>query len=270
MIERDLCELFVQQTTGDEPPIRASIARAASDGRALRRKHRVETAVVAGLLAAAIAALSAVLPSRLSRSAPPASGAAAPTYFNPLRPYAAFGWLPSGSGTLSGLTNRIGLTVASSGPAAGVDFDLYSSGRCHLTRHDLRCVVASGQPVSFRLGRRAGLVRGHPAYLASTRDMPTWPSGLRTSPPDPRQVNEPVVWQYAHGGWAATLVQGRTGSMVTTELKVARRTRLGPAGDQIRVPADRRPLRLVCRWRRNHVASRCAGGRQLRRHRRPI
>jgi hypothetical protein len=227
MLEQELRELFAHQTTGDDPPIRASIARAASDGRAQRRKHRVETAVAAAFLAVAVVALSAILPGRLFGSTPPASGAAAPKYFSPLRPYAAFGWLPSGSSAPSGLTNRISLTVISSGPVAGVDFDLYSAGRCHLVQHDLTCLVASGQLVSFRLGRQAGQVRGHPAYLASTRDMPAWPSGLLTSP-DPTQVNEPVVWQYARGGWAAVLAEGRSGSLVSTELKVARRTRLGP------------------------------------------
>ncbi len=228
MLEQELRELFAQQTTGDEPPIRASIARAASDGRSQRRKHRVETAVAAAFLALAVVVLSTATPAQLPRSAVLSTSAAAPKYFNPLRPYAAFGWLPSGSSAPSGLTNRISLTVISSGPVAGVDFDLYSAGRCHLVQHDLTCLVASGQPVSFRLGRQAGLVRGHPAYLASTRDMPAWPSGLLTSPPDPTQVNEPVVWQYARGGWAAVLAEGRGGSLVSTELKVARRTRLGP------------------------------------------
>jgi hypothetical protein len=232
MLEHALTELFERQTSAAQPPMRASVAQAASDGQALRRRRRA-SAVVTPLFAAgavgAIALAAAVPPGHFgSHAAGPRAGAAAksqqarllPRHFNPQYQYATFGWLPAGASFTGGWTapGSINLEADSTIPhATGSEVAGYSwrwsgfaRGQCHLHGAVLVC---GGQSI-IRITSRASEVGGKPAYWGYG---PQYPGGPLNIPE--RLAPHLLAYEYA-GGWA-TLGAPRSGL-----LKVARNIRM--------------------------------------------
>jgi hypothetical protein len=217
---RDLLERFASE---DAPPSNVSVTLARRTGRRRVRIRRVylptAAAPVAAVVAVAlIASLSAgVHGGHLSHHlSAPSHLIKAPTRFDPLVPYAKFGWLPKGY-SVKGLANETmqsstQLDLNASWRSAQLSFTAYAAGQCRLGgpfylkslvpkgaepataagtfrvsrsiaethfKHGLNCRGTGDLP----LGGRALDVNGQPAYL--------------TAGPDSN-----LVWEYGRGAWA--------------------------------------------------------------------
>ncbi len=217
MLEQELRELFEQRTAAAQPPVRASIAQAAKDGMAVRRRRRRAVAIVMPMFAAgAVAAIALAVvsaPGQVSPRPPrpPRPGAAAkprpaplvPWRFSPLQAYAAFGWLPAGASFTLGSTTPGLITLeadsttpnATGSQAAGYSWRWsgYSRGACQLRS---RLLVCGGQSV-MRITARAQQVDGRPAYWGYGPDLPGEPILTNADGTGPRLL----AYQFA-GGWA--------------------------------------------------------------------
>jgi hypothetical protein len=216
MVEPQVRELFEQLASGEPPPSRVDIALARGRGRKRLRWRRAGLAGAPVLAAAAAAAVvlgtgaAPGLPAQTgttpSASAPPAAGPArAPSRFNPLVPYASFGWLPAGQSLLSGGTGRAQLYLTAGLPGKpAFSLSLFSAGRCQLTTATgkLDCAASASTGLLTDVIGPAPAVRGHRAL---------WVSGY-------------LAWEYARGGWAllAFPAHGRRDA-----LKVAAHLRYG-------------------------------------------
>jgi hypothetical protein len=218
MVEPQVRELFEQLASSEPPPSRVNIALARSRGRRRLRWLRAGLAGAPVLAAAAAAAVvlatGAVAPrvpaqggaTPTASSASPTAPARAPSRFNPLVPYASFGWLPGGQSLVSGGTGRTQLYLTA-GPKPGKatwSLTLYSAGRCQLTKapRQLTCAQNADAGQAEDIIGPAPAVRGHRAL---------WVSGY-------------LAWEYSRGGWAwlAFPAHGRRDA-----LKVAAQIRYG-------------------------------------------
>src|SRR6516164_1342246 len=105
MIEDQVRALFTSIADGEPVPSRVNTGLALRRGRARLRWRRAGLAGAPVLAAAAVAAVALAVGAAPFRPGPgPAivAPSAAPRQFNPLAPYAAFGWLPSGNPVLIG------------------------------------------------------------------------------------------------------------------------------------------------------------------------
>jgi hypothetical protein len=217
MVESQLRELFGQLASSEPPPSRVDIGLARSRGR--RSRLRVRRAGIAGVPVVAAAAVAGVilavgaapgLPARFGTT--PSAGtsprtvqpAQAPSQFNPLIPYASFGWLPAGQVLVEGGTGRTEMYVHA-GPKPGTDvwsLTFYSAGRCTLsvTQRTMDCTANRDGGQTASITGRAPAVSGHRAF---------WANGT-------------LVWQYARGGWALLSFGSRHDA-----LKVAAHVRYG-------------------------------------------
>jgi hypothetical protein len=249
----------------DAPPCQVSIRLARSRGRRRLRLHRIYLPGAAPVAAAAavvlIITLSTALGGGSSRpslgsAGPRAAGpAVAPGSFNPLAPYASFGWLPAGfsAAASSGVTDQVtthALTLQAAAPPADgrvVAVTVDTAGSCRI------------EPTSLVMAARAAL-RGEtasppaaavPAQTLSCTDPS--PDGenriaeLASAAPD---VNgEPAYWtpqgalewRYARGAWAEVLptespaycatggacTGGKLAGWITVPASVAERGRSG-------------------------------------------
>ena len=105
----------------------------------------------------------------------------APHYFNPLRPYARFGWLPPQSPSYPADTEVISQRTMSLVTPSGASLALFAAGACHLTGHTLNCSPSGNR---YPLGRNIAQGDGHPAYW-------TAPQKARSPLPAPPPVNLP-------------------------------------------------------------------------------
>jgi hypothetical protein len=211
MIESQIRALFAEIADGEPVPSRVDVQLAHRRGRARLRWRRACVAGGSVLAAAAVVALAVGVGPVRPGPGPAAAGPAAPRQFNPLVPYASFGWLPAGQSLVEG-----GITSASSYMDAGPQGDpewtlgVYARGQCHLTgpASGLNCPGAK-LPIS----RRAPDVAGHRAFWAGID----------------------LVWQYARGGWARLSIPAPNLSAVLHSkedlagkaLKIARGVRYG-------------------------------------------
>jgi hypothetical protein len=222
--------LLQRAAAGQEPPSRVDVELARSRG---RRKLRWRRASLAGVSAAAVVAVAvAAVAVPGSRGAAPGRGnvpqahgpVTAPSRFNPLRPYATFGWLPAGESLEQGTTSPSGVQLtAGTGPAW--QLQVYVAGFCDLTSGQLRRQLARDQLAQLGC-RHAGVgavyqvtsvatrVDGHTAFWTADQDY--------------------LIWQYANHGWAALASPTRAAARVM--LKVARGVRYGTAGPPIKFP----------------------------------
>lgn len=190
MVESQLRTLF-EELVSEPPPSRVDIGLARNRGRSRRRWRRAGVAGAPALAAAAVAAViltTSVIPGMPGHGPairPAAAGPArAPNAFNPLVPYATFGWLPSGTTLMSGGTSRSTTSlVALTGPGGtGWTLQVFSAGRCQLTAksRQLDCAYSADGGILADVIGPAPAVNGRRAL---------WVSGY-------------LAWQYARGGWA--------------------------------------------------------------------
>jgi hypothetical protein len=222
-------------------------------GRAVFSRRLVPVAAAAAV--AVIALVSGlIVPGALRPAAAPAvhlgyaGTARAPQYFNPLRPYARFGWLPPKSPSSPADGEVISQRTMSLGNPSGAFLGLYAAGACHLTGHTLNCLAVGGS--RYPLGRNIAQGDGHPAY---------WTAPQKARGPLPGNSPGALVWQYAAGGWAVLdYVASGHASARNDAVKIADRIRFGYRGE----PAIRFPVQLTgvpANWQVNCVATSLVG-----------
>jgi len=203
MIEDQVRALFTGIADGEPAPSRVDTGLAHRRGRARLRWRRAGLAGAPVLAAAAVAVVALAVGAAPLRPGPGLVGprpAVAPRQFNPLAPYASFGWLPSGDSVLSGATYRpLTWQVAGPGPAKHRwELSLYMAGYCRLTAaaRGLACNLDPAAQQTWRITGAAPAVDGHRAFWAGRSG-----SG----------VNH-LVWQYAKGGWAMLAALNQPGT----------------------------------------------------------
>jgi hypothetical protein len=230
MDESQVRALFAEQSRTEPPPSQVSIGLARSEGcRRLRRRR----AGIAGAPVLAVAAIVAVFlaaspaaPARPGASSSPAASnlPPAPQRFNPLLPYAAFGWLPPGLALVSGSSGTTEMNLF----ARPFTLTVHSANRpCILQGRQLNCVDA-GQG-TIPLASSAPAVHGQPAFW--TKD------------------HARLVFRYASGGWAVLSLGKNRGPQERRDaVHIADQVRFGAAArSQLSFPAQISPA--PDRWR---------------------
>jgi hypothetical protein len=220
MDEAAMRALLMDVADDDLPASTIDVTKAMAGG-ARRRLRRIYLPVLAPIAAAAAVALILVgVPLTVGGNLP---SVPAVREFNPMIPYALFGWLPPGSSTQQIQQGLRAESLSATHAASGLDqvlITLYAAGMCRVTKASSTAMLAcrpagvgtmtnrgSVQPV----GRQVGAVRGRPAYLSS-------------------QV---LVWQYAQHSWAVFgySVNPSRSHLTSTEraqvLRIARSLRFG-------------------------------------------
>jgi hypothetical protein len=221
--------LLQRAAAGQEPPSRVDVEFARSRGRRKLRWRRASLAVGSAAAVVAVAVAAVAVPGSGGTApgrgrVPEAHGpVAAPSGFDPLRPYATFGWLPAGESLVQGTTstNDVDL-IAGTGPAW--ELKVYAAGFCGLTsgqvlrrlglhqQPQLDCSKSVNGAVYQVTSVAAARVDGHTAFWTANQTY--------------------LIWQYANHGWAALTSPIRNASSVA--LKVARGVRYGAAGPPIK------------------------------------
>lgn len=229
MDERRVRGLLQRAAASQEPPPRVDVELARSRG---RRKLRWRRASMAGASAAAVVAVV------VAAVAVPGSGGgapgrgkvpeahrpvAAPSRFDPLRPYATFGWLPAGESLAQGTTSLSDVQLtAGTGPAWALT--VYAAGFCNLTSGQvlrqlglhqqprLDCSNSADGSIYQVTSAAAARVGGHAAFWTTDHTY--------------------LIWQYANRGWAA--LTSPIGDAAGVALKVAGRVRYGAAGSPVK------------------------------------
>jgi hypothetical protein len=194
MIEDQVRALFTGIADGEPAPSRVDTGLAHRRGRARLRWRRAGLAGAPVLAAAAVAAVVLAVgaaPFRHGHGPPVVAPAAAPRQFNPLAPYAAFGWLPAGNPVLTGGSSRsVAFQVAGPGVAQRPwMLDVAAAGYCRLApaAQVLTCRTGPWNPgQTWRITAAAPPVLGRSAFWAHTL----------------HESQGYLVWQYARGGWA--------------------------------------------------------------------
>ena len=215
--------LLERVSVTEPPPSRVDIAQARQRG-AQRLRRRRWAAGVAPLLAAAVVAAVIAGTGALSRG-PGGGGGTGPVSpvrvavprhpFNPLAPYAAFGWLPKGdTRTPSSPTSTLIQLQLTIGSAAKGQFMLtvWAPTTCNLDAAKVRAALRGGHHPTLdcedtisgwaaELGRPAPAVAGRPAF---------WFDGHE------------LAWEYAPHAWAMLSVYRRGAAIPdATIVKVA-------------------------------------------------
>jgi hypothetical protein len=235
------------------PPSRVDIGLARQRGSARLRRRRWALAgaplLAAGAVVALVLGIGAITGGGGPRISPVPSAPAVRHPFNPLAPYAAFGWLPKGAPRN---VNSPGSTQAELqlmvGSEAEGEFTLtvWAPGTCnldaaqvrgYLLRHIhplLNCAQDAGMSWGDTLSRPAPAIGGRPAF---------WFSG------------QALAWEYARHAWA-TLWASRRGAPTpaATIVKVAAHVRYAATAK----PAVKFPFQLTglpASWRVTSVAA---------------
>lgn len=257
MLEEDIKSLYDRMADMDQPPSSMSIPGARRAGRVRltrRRAAAVATPVLAAVAVIAIALTASIQggphgtpPTGLHGTPPTGSAQRAPQYFNPLRPYARFGWLPPQSPSFPADGEVISQRMMSLGNPSGAFLALFAAGACHLTGHTLNCSPSGNR---YPLGRNIAQGDGHPAY---------WTAPQKARSPLPGTSPGQLAWQYAVGGWAV-LDYAASGhaSAIHDAVKIADHVQFGYRGE----PAIRFPVQLTdvpANWQVNCVATSLLG-----------
>lgn len=246
---RDLLDAAV-----GEPPHQVDMAAVR---RRVARRRVVEYITATAAVAVVAVVAVAAIPFSMGRQAPPTRGlTSVPAVgsralvhrFNPLVPYAGFGWLPAGRHITSVMTASAAETVEVGGEGAKnfVGLDVYLPGRCNhssgqilalLRRHrhpQLACTLhwggQGGNPtLANTVATVAPRVDGHPAF---------WVKPVcNTNQCDPGAFSPGgsiLVWSYAPDGWATLEDRNRTQAVA-----IAGKIRYGAgASSPIKFPAQ--------------------------------
>jgi hypothetical protein len=244
--------LMERLSATEQPPSRVDIGLARQRGGTLLRRRRWALAGAPLLAAAAVVALvlgiGAITGGGGGPRIPPVPSAPAVRHpFNPLAPYAAFGWLPKGvpRNVYSTGSTPAQLQLAVGSPAKG-DFSLtaWARGTCNLDAAQVR----------------AGLRRQHHPMLNCEDATTGWGTNLfRAAPavggrPAFWFYGHMLAWEYAGHAWA-TLYVSRHGTPVpaATIIKVAAHVRFAATAK----PAVKFPFQLTglpASWRVLSVA----------------
>jgi hypothetical protein len=244
--------LMERLSATEQPPSRVDIGLARQRGGTLLRRRRWALAgappLAAGAVVALVLGIGAITGGGGGPRIPPVPSAPALRHpFNPLAPYAAFGWLPKG---VPRNVNSTGSTLAQlqlavGSPARG-QFSLtaWARGACNLDAAQVR----------------AGLRRQHHPVLNCEDAVVGW--GANLSRPAPAVGGRPafwfdghmLAWEYARHAWA-TLYVSRHGTPIpaATIVKVAAHVRFAATAK----PAVKFPFRLTglpASWRVLSVA----------------
>ncbi|HEY1624961.1 MAG TPA: hypothetical protein VGG16_14285 [Streptosporangiaceae bacterium] len=186
---------------------------AMAGGRRLRRRRTLAAASSALAVVAAVAAFVAstvsaspsatVTPQGRATAAPSVGAspvpmpASAPDRFDPLVPYAAFGWLPSGytvggQGTSPASTTRSVQITAANGAGSEIALTVNARNACTFAGRSVTCAGTDGDTLHMEKASVAPEVNGRPAFWASDT-----------------QVGGYLLWQYAPGAWASLHVWSR-------------------------------------------------------------
>lgn len=258
----------LERVAGDEaPPTRIDIALARRKGRA-RLRWRL-AAIVGGVPAvAAIAAVAVVvsgaLPVRTSGPAVVHGSAAAPHRFDPLIPYASFGWLPPGKHITSAYTSAASeeLQVGPTGSPHSWALLVYNAGSCNRTSGQLLSLLrASHRPPTLKCTLNWDTFEGRATLANPVSAVAPSVNGHRAFWARPvcntNQCNAAaamLVWSWAPGGWARLSGPSRSGA-----LKIARKVTFGaPTAQAIRFPVTITGPRPS--WRVTMVQSAPSGG----------
>jgi hypothetical protein len=202
MLENDLQAMFEWQASSDQPPAEISVPAARRRAQVHRRRRRVATIgspMVAAAAAVAIGlSLSAV--SGVAGTKPPSTAQhseLAPTQFNPLVPYATFGWMPVSQWGIAGDSYPTELDLAvidTQGPASSpVRLYVYAARQCALTITRLTCgSEPNNTAVAASVSSQGPVINGHASY---------WVRVIRMEfccVFDPRVL----AFQYGRRGWA--------------------------------------------------------------------
>jgi len=215
MDESAVRTLLEQVAAGPAPPSRVNIAAARQRGRRRIRWHRAALGAAPLAAAAAVAlVVSGAIPASLGfgRGGGLHAGPVTPrSRFNPVVPYAAFGWLPAGFSAAAGTgmggtdqTSTLGATLTVGDRATGrlLTLTVSAAGACRLTGpqrdrvlvtgptpstatvtypHELSCRDGFGNTAKIPLRATAPEVRGGTAFYL--------PGGG-------------LAWEYARDSWA--------------------------------------------------------------------
>lgn len=245
MLEQLIRDAYDQMAATDQPPARVSIQQAILQARARLRRRRLSTFGTPVLAAGAVLAviLTEAIPAshpgsqtrqRTPSAAGPLTVRSAPAHFNPLVPYAAFGWLPAGETAGAGSAGRTVDTLNAGHGHPSWQLSVYARAQCTLQQGILAC--ASGMKVRVH---RAPAVAGHRAY---------W-SGMY------------LAWQYARGGWAVLNTQRKHKKPTPAYGEVASHVTFGTSAQPIEFPVQ---LTNVPRaWRVSSVSYQHRAGTML-------
>lgn len=165
------------------------VALARRRGRRYLRRRRAGLAGLTGLAVLAVI----VVPARIlapghaaggrhvAASHTPGAAVTPPRQFNPLIPYVAFGWLPSGVSADGG---QLSADVANitAGHRAAWAAEVFAADHCRHRGAQLLCDLHSSR-IGYRLGAAAPRIDGHRAYWTT--------------------AGKELVWQYTRDSWAA-------------------------------------------------------------------
>ena len=213
--------LAVAARDDDAPPCGVSIPQARRRGRRRLRLLRVylpgAAPVAAGVAVALVISLPAALNGSSSGASPRAGGAAgaaptvAPSRFNPLEPYATFGWLPAGFATTAAAgasdeSTAASLTLQALAPVSDgrmVRVTIDAAGAC-------RAAPAAAWLASLPARRRQSISLPRSAQTLSCTDPFTGGRFAELAKAAPDVNGRPAYWsqlgalewQYAAGAWA--------------------------------------------------------------------
>ena len=235
--------LLERMSVVEAPPSRVDIAMARRRGGKRLRRRRWARAVAPVLAAAAVAAVvlgTGALPlvGGQGSTGPERPGQVRPPHrFNPLAPYAAFGWLPRGvPRAAAGVISLPSQLLLITGSVRTGDFSLrvWAPGTCNVNAAQvtgglgaqrgypyLDCSQHGFADFADYVVRRAPAVTGRPAFWL---------------------IDDTLAWEYAPHAWAtlsAYLGQGL--SHARTMVKIAAHVRFAAA----RVPSLRFPFQLT-------------------------
>ena len=228
----------------DAPPTRIDIALARRKGftRLLWRLAAIMGAVP--VVAAAAVVVSGALPLGASGHRPaetPERQAAAPHRFNPLIPYASFGWLPPGKHVTTAYTSAASeeLEVGPTGSARSWNLMVFAPGSCNHTSGQLLGLLHGGHQPTLKCTLNWDDPAGRPAELANPVSGIAPPvNGHRAFWARPvcntdqcNMAADMLVWSYAPGHWARL-----SGPSRSDGLKIAGQVTFGTTAHAIRFP----------------------------------
>jgi hypothetical protein len=214
MLENDLQAMFEWQASSDQPPAEISFPAARRRAQVHRRRRRVAaigSPIVAAAAAVAIG-LSLSVVSGVAGTKPASTRPrVAPTRFNPLVPYASFGWLPGAPWQIDGSAYPTVLFLMANQVTHGTEETLpspqlvvYPARGCALTATRLACGSASNYTSEIAsVSGRGPIINGHASYWAQVvQHQVDWfllPSTLIDGRAGPVRV---LAFQSRRGVWA--------------------------------------------------------------------